>query len=71
MAQVTKPRVIVAISGASGAIYGIKSLELLRAHGGYETHLVISPAGARTKLKSRPRIALVSVINRRRLQESC
>jgi flavin prenyltransferase len=48
VAQVTKPRVIVAISGASGAIYGIKSLELLRAHGGYETHLVISPAGART-----------------------
>ena len=39
---------IVAISGASGAIYGIKSLELLRAHGGFETHLVISPAGART-----------------------
>jgi flavin prenyltransferase len=45
---VTKPRLIVAISGASGAIYGIKSLELLRAHGGYEIHLVISPAGART-----------------------
>ena len=48
MAQVTKPRLIVAISGASGAIYGIKSLELLRTLGGYETHLVISPAGART-----------------------
>jgi len=48
MAQVTKPRVIVAISGASGAIYGIKALELLRQSGGYETHLVISPAGART-----------------------
>jgi flavin prenyltransferase len=43
-----KPRVVVAISGASGAIYGIKALELLRAHGVYETHLVISPAGART-----------------------
>jgi 4-hydroxy-3-polyprenylbenzoate decarboxylase len=39
---------VVAISGASGAIYGIKALELLRVHGGYETHLVISPAGART-----------------------
>jgi flavin prenyltransferase len=48
VAQVSNPRVIVAISGASGAIYGIKLLELLRAHGGYETHLVISPAGART-----------------------
>jgi 4-hydroxy-3-polyprenylbenzoate decarboxylase len=44
----TKLRLVVAISGASGAIYGIKALELLRAHGGYETHLVISPAGART-----------------------
>jgi flavin prenyltransferase len=48
VAEVTKPRVVVAISGASGAIYGIKALELLRAHGAYETHLVISPAGART-----------------------
>jgi flavin prenyltransferase len=43
-----KPRLIVAISGASGSLYGIKALELLRAHGGYETHLVLSPAGART-----------------------
>jgi flavin prenyltransferase len=48
LAQVKKPRIIIAISGASGAIYGIKALELLRAHGGYETHLVLSPAGART-----------------------
>jgi flavin prenyltransferase len=48
MAQVKKPRIIVALSGASGAIYGVKALELLRASGGHETHLVISPAGART-----------------------
>jgi flavin prenyltransferase len=44
----SKPRLIVAISGASGAIYGIKALELLRELGSFETHLVISPAGART-----------------------
>jgi 4-hydroxy-3-polyprenylbenzoate decarboxylase len=44
----SKPRVIVAISGASGAIYGIKALQLLRELGAFETHLVISPAGART-----------------------
>jgi 4-hydroxy-3-polyprenylbenzoate decarboxylase len=48
---VSKPRVIVAISGASGAIYGIKALQLLRELGGVETHLVTSPAGARTILE--------------------
>jgi 4-hydroxy-3-polyprenylbenzoate decarboxylase len=45
---ITKPRVIVAISGASGAIYGIEALRLLREMGGYESHLIVSPAGART-----------------------
>jgi flavin prenyltransferase len=34
-------RIIVAISGASGAIYGVRILQLLRA-AGVETHLVIS-----------------------------
>ena len=40
-------RIIVAITGASGAIYGIRALELLRA-AGVETHLVVSPSGTRT-----------------------
>ena len=40
-------RIIVAITGASGAIYGIRALELLRAAGA-ETHLVVSPSGVRT-----------------------
>jgi 4-hydroxy-3-polyprenylbenzoate decarboxylase len=35
-------RIIVGISGASGAIYGIRMLELLKAMGGVETHLVMS-----------------------------
>jgi len=48
MAQVSKPRIVVAISGASGALYGIEALRLLREAGGFETHLCISPAGART-----------------------
>ncbi|WP_443748212.1 UbiX family flavin prenyltransferase [Asticcacaulis solisilvae] len=38
-----KPRLIVAISGASGAIYGIRALERLRT-AGIESHLVVSKA---------------------------
>ncbi len=38
-------RVILAITGASGAAYGVRLLELLRAQPGVETHLVVSPAG--------------------------
>jgi flavin prenyltransferase len=54
MTAVSKPRIVVAISGASGAIYGVRALELLREHGGYESHLVISPAGARTIREETP-----------------
>ena len=35
-------RLIVGISGASGVIYGIRLLEVLKAMGGVETHLVMS-----------------------------
>jgi flavin prenyltransferase len=41
------PRIIVAITGASGAIYGIRTLELLRSLS-VEIHLVISTAAVRT-----------------------
>lgn len=43
-----KKPVIIGISGASGAIYGIRTLEVLRGVPDVETHLVITPSGRRT-----------------------
>src|ERR1044072_2197870 len=50
-----KQRLIVGITGASGSVYGVRLLELLRP-AGIETHLIISRAGqlalaAETNLK--------------------
>jgi 4-hydroxy-3-polyprenylbenzoate decarboxylase len=41
-------RLVVGISGASGAIYGVRFLELLRGVPDVEAHLIISDAGRRT-----------------------
>ena len=38
-------RLVVAITGASGALYGVRLLHWLREAGGIETHLMISEAG--------------------------
>lgn len=41
-------KIIVGMSGASGAIYGIRLLEALKPVHGVETHLVMSPSAGRT-----------------------
>lgn len=41
-------RIIVGISGASGALYGIRALQALKDVPEIETHLIVSPAGKRT-----------------------
>jgi len=46
-------KVIVGITGATGAIYGVRLLERLR-DAGVETHLVISRWGARTLVHETP-----------------
>ncbi len=38
-------RLIVAITGATGSIYGMRILERLRSMGDWETHLIVSDAG--------------------------
>lgn len=38
-------RLIIAITGATGAVYGVRLLQVLRDTAGIETHLVISDAG--------------------------
>ncbi|MFT8246194.1 UbiX family flavin prenyltransferase [Roseomonas sp. BN140053] len=52
--EAPKRRLIVALTGASGAIYGIRALERLRAAGGIETHLVLSRSAARTIAEETP-----------------
>ena len=48
MTTAAPKRLIVAITGASGTIYGVRLLQLLRAMPDWETHLVMSASGALT-----------------------
>ena len=67
MAAGQKRRLVVAITGASGAAYGVELLRELRAARGWESHLVLSEAGAlncwhelRMKRKDVERLARVA-----------
>jgi 4-hydroxy-3-polyprenylbenzoate decarboxylase len=66
MVTSVQKRLVVGISGASGAIYGIRLLEVLKA-AEVETHLVISRAGARTIVEETGRslsdVRLLSAVN--------
>jgi len=44
-------KLIIGISGASGTVYGIRALQVLRDTVGIETHLVLSPSAKRTILE--------------------
>ena len=42
-----KKRLIVGITGATGAVYGIQLLKILKGISGWESHLVLTDAGVR------------------------
>lgn len=46
--RTTPKRLIVAITGASGVVYGVRALQLLARLKTFETHLVMSPSAVRT-----------------------
>ena len=71
MADPRPRRIIVAITGATGAVYGVQLLERLRAIPGVETHLVISDAATLTLhqeagLQRRDVEALAHVVHKNR-----
>ncbi|MEQ1560510.1 MAG: UbiX family flavin prenyltransferase [Methyloglobulus sp.] len=43
--MITKKRLIIGITGATGVVYGVRMLQVLRIQAEWETHLVISDPG--------------------------
>ena len=44
----TSQRLVIGVTGATGAVYAQRLLQILREVGGIETHLVVSPPGVLT-----------------------
>ncbi len=71
MPDVRPRRLVIAITGATGAVYGVRLLEQLSATPGIETHLIVSDAAAltlhqETGLQRRAVEALAHVVHRNR-----
>src|SRR6476661_6276412 len=47
-AEEPKLKIVVGVSGASGAIYGVRLLEKLRLQSGVEVHLILAPCSIHT-----------------------
>jgi 4-hydroxy-3-polyprenylbenzoate decarboxylase len=68
--DIEKKRLIVGITGASGVIMGIRTLEVLRKIDEIETHLVISPA-AKIAIAQETEWKISEVLNLADVHRSC